>query len=109
LEEISPAASPQKKRRRILPLRRTSESVYNERQKPKMQITVNYGVANSLTRDMPEGATLQDILTNQNIMAVLGASSENVVGKIDGVAQDAGQRLVHGDVVDLETRANSKG
>ena len=74
-----------------------------------MQITVNYGVANSLTRDMPEGATLQDILTNQNIMAVLGASSENVVGKIDGVAQDAGQRLVHGDVVDLETRANSKG
>lgn len=74
-----------------------------------MQITVNYGVANSLTRDMPEGATLRDILTNQNIMAALGASSENVVGKIDGVAQDAGQKLVHGDVVDLETRANSKG
>jgi len=81
----------------------------NERKKPKMQITVNYGVANSLTRDMPEGATLRDILTSQNIMAALGASSENVVGKIDGVAQDAGQRLVHGDVVDLETRANSKG
>jgi hypothetical protein len=58
---------------------------------------------------MPEGATLRDILTNQNIMAALGASSENVVGKIDGVAQDAGQRLVHADVVDLETRANSKG
>ena len=74
-----------------------------------MQITVNYGVANSLTRDMPEGATLRDILTNQNIMAALGASSENVAAKIDGVAQDAGQRLVHGDVVDLETRANSKG
>ena len=74
-----------------------------------MQITVNYGVANSLTRDMPEGATLRDILTSQNIMAALGASSENVVTKIDGVAQDAGQRLVHGDVVDLETRANSKG
>ncbi len=55
-----------------------------------MQITVNYGVANSLTRDMPEGATLRDILTNQNIMAALGASSENVVTKIDGVAQDAG-------------------
>ncbi len=74
-----------------------------------MQITVNYGVANSLTRDMPEGATLGDILTNQNIMAALGASSENVAAKIDGVAQDAGQRLIHGDVVDLETRANSKG
>lgn len=74
-----------------------------------MQITVNYGVANSLTRDMPEGATLRDILTNPNIMGVLGASSENVVAKIDGVVQDAGQRLVHGDVVDLETRANSKG
>jgi hypothetical protein len=58
---------------------------------------------------MPEGATLRDILTNQNIMAALGASSENVVAKIDGVTQDAGQGLVHGDVVDLETRANSKG
>jgi len=42
-------------------------------------------------------------------MAALGASSENVAAKIDGVAQDAGQRLIHGDVVDLETRANSKG
>ena len=51
-----------------------------------MQITVNYGVANSLTRDMPEGAALRDILSNQNIMAALGASSENVAAKIDGVA-----------------------
>jgi hypothetical protein len=58
---------------------------------------------------MPGGATLRDILTNQNIMAALGASSENVAAKIDGVAQDASQTLVHGDVVDLETRANSKG
>jgi hypothetical protein len=58
---------------------------------------------------MPEGATLRDILTNQNIMAALGASSENVVAKIDGVTQDAGQKLVPADVVDLETRANSKG
>jgi hypothetical protein len=81
----------------------------DERKKNKMQVTVNYGVANSLTRDMPEGATLRDILTNQNIMAALGASSENVAAKIDGVTQDASQRLVHGDVVDLETRANSKG
>lgn len=74
-----------------------------------MQITVHYGVANSLTREMPEGSTLRDVLTNQNIMAALGASSENIVAKIDGVAQDTSQRLVPGDVVDLETRANSKG
>lgn len=72
-----------------------------------MKITVNFGLSNSLTREVPDGTTVGQILSNSNWMTTLGYG-ENVVAKIDGVTQSNDKRLVDGDEVDLEVRANTK-
>lgn len=72
-----------------------------------MNITVNYGMSNSLTRDFPEGTNVGKVVRDPNIMAALGHGS-NVVAKIDGVTVEDSRRLVDGDEIDLEVRANSK-
>src|SRR6266446_6804260 len=62
----------------------------------QIEITVNFGLSNSLTRKFPEGTTVKDIIGNPNIMAALGHGN-NVVAKIDGVTQEPGTRLSDGD------------
>lgn len=70
-------------------------------------VTLNFGLSNSVTRSFPAGTTLGQVLSNSSLQAVLGFGG-NVVGKIDGVIQDPGHRLVDGDEIDIETKANTK-
>lgn len=72
-----------------------------------MQVTINFGIANSITKNLPDGTTVGAVLSDRSIMAGLGFG-DNVVGKIDGQTQDANRILRNGDHLDVEVRANTK-
>ncbi len=72
-----------------------------------MQITINFGLSNSITKEVPDGTTVGQILSDRTFQSALGFG-DNVVAKIDGFAQDNNRRLVNGDQLDLEVRANQK-
>lgn len=72
-----------------------------------MDITINYGISNSLRKDFPEGSNVGKVIRDPNVKAALG-HGDNVVAKIDGVTVDDSRRLVDGDEIELEVRANSK-
>lgn len=70
-------------------------------------IEVNFGLNNTMSKSFPEGTTVADLLSNTSLKAGLGFG-DNVVAKVGGVTQSNGYELQHGDVVDLEVRANTK-
>jgi hypothetical protein len=72
-----------------------------------VKVKLNFGLANVLERSFTTGTTLDQVLSDQNIQSALGFGG-NVVGKIDGVIQDGSQRLIDGDEIDIEVRANTK-
>jgi hypothetical protein len=72
-----------------------------------VNVAINFGLSNSLSRTFPTGKSLGQVLGDPNIQAALGFG-KNVVGKVDGVTQSASYILTDGDEVDIEIKANQK-
>lgn len=72
-----------------------------------MQITIRFGSTNELTRTVNDRYTVGDVLNDSNIRAALGFGS-NVHALVDGQVQNPSTRLEDGDIVVIETKANSK-
>lgn len=72
-----------------------------------MQITIRFGSTNELTRTVNDRYTVGDVLNDSNIRAALGFGS-NVQALVDGQVQNSSTRLEDGDLVVIETKANSK-
>ena len=73
-----------------------------------MSITIKFGPGNAVTKELPRGTTIGQVLSDPNIKAVLGFG-DNVEGRIGNVGQEAGTTLEDGDVVAVTVRANTKG
>jgi sulfur carrier protein ThiS len=71
------------------------------------RVTINFGLSNTIEKQVPEGTTVGDILSDPNYKAILGFP-DSVVAKIDGVTQDRSTEVEDGDVVDIEVQANTK-
>lgn len=72
-----------------------------------INITIAFGGANSLTRQVPSTYTVADVIRNQAFQTALGYTS-NVRALIDGAVQPGTTTLRDNDVIELETQANSK-
>lgn len=72
-----------------------------------MQVTIRFGLANELTKDVPEGTSVGTLIHDRSIASALGYGS-NVQAVVDGVVQSDNSPLSDGDVVTIETKANSK-
>lgn len=72
-----------------------------------MTVTIRFGASNELSKAVPAGTTVGTILRDANVKAVLGFG-DNVQAVVDGVVQRDTAPLDDGDVVTVETRANSK-
>lgn len=71
-----------------------------------MQITTRYGL-NTVTREVPDGATVADLLRDPNIKAGLGFS-DNVKALVNGVELPMNAQLQASSTVVVEARCNSK-
>jgi sulfur carrier protein ThiS len=72
-----------------------------------IRVTVRFGPANEVSRTYPEGTTVGALLRDRSLLATLGAGA-NVKALIDRAEQGPDTQLADGDVVELETVANSK-
>lgn len=72
-----------------------------------MKVTVRFGVGNQLTRTFPQGSTINSVLTDRNVQAVLGFST-NVEGYVHGVPQPGTTLLVDGMTIDVNNKACEK-
>lgn len=72
-----------------------------------MQVTINFGVGNSITKSYPVGTTVSQVLGDSNLKAVLGYG-ENVTAVIDGVRQPGTAELSDGDAIQVETSVGCK-
>ena len=72
-----------------------------------MTVTIRFGASNELSKSVPEGTTVGSILCDNNVKAVLGFG-DNVQAVLDGVVQRDSAPLADGDILVIETRANSK-
>lgn len=72
-----------------------------------MQITISFGVGNSVTKEYPVGTTVGTVMGDQNLRAVLGYG-ENVTPVIDGVRQSCACALSNGDEIHIETAVGQK-
>jgi len=70
-------------------------------------VTVRYGATGELTREFTNGTTAGSVLSNTGIQAALGFGS-NVQAVVEGQVLRNETPLSNGDVVTVETRANSK-
>lgn len=73
----------------------------------KIRITVEFGYANSITKEVPAGTTIGQIKADRNLMAALGYGT-NVAALVDGVEQGDSIVLEQDDTVTLEVKANKK-
>lgn len=72
-----------------------------------MQITINFGIGNAVTKSYPTGTTVGTVLGDQNLKAVLGYG-DNVTAVVDGVRQPATAELSEGDEIQIETAVGYK-
>jgi len=82
------------------------ETVAN-RKAANVSVTLSHGPGNSITRELPEGTTIRDILTNVSYQQVLGFG-RNSVCRIDGAQITDDVVIRHGMVISIETQANTK-
>ena len=73
-----------------------------------MKVTITHGLDNSITRNVADGTTVDDILGDAALAQVLGFS-DNVVGYIDGAEVGNDTELEDGDTLTLRAKAGSKG
>lgn len=83
------------------------ETRANTKGAPDITFTVKYGV-DSVTRTMPGGTSVGDVLDDENVKAVLGYG-DSVRCLISGVEQPEDAGIPHQAVLVIETRANTKG
>jgi len=72
-----------------------------------ISITLKFGLTKQVTREVPEGTSLRQVLADATNKAVLGYP-ENVSGVVDGVTIGMDDELTDGDTVVLEKQAASK-
>lgn len=82
------------------------ETVAN-RKAAGVSVTLRHGPGNSITRELPEGTTVKEVLTNSSYQQVLGFG-RNSVCRIDGAQVTDDVVVRHGMVIDIETQANTK-
>lgn len=72
-----------------------------------ISVSISYGADNSLTRSVPQGTKVGQLLADPAIKAALGFG-DNVQAVIDGARQEAGATLRNGDEIVVESRACAK-
>jgi hypothetical protein len=72
-----------------------------------VNITIEYGDNNSLTKGFPEGTTFGQVLGDPAVKAVLGYG-DNIEPVVDGVVQPIGNPVSEGDAVLVQVKANTK-
>lgn len=72
-----------------------------------MNVTIRFGGTNEVTRDVAPRTTVGNILEDRNLQAVLGFGS-NSQAIIEGAIQSPSTPLNEGDLVIIETKANTK-
>lgn len=72
-----------------------------------ISVTVRFGASNELTREVADNTTVGDILRNSTFQAALGFGA-NVQAVVDGAVQPDRTTLSNGDIITVETKANSK-
>lgn len=70
-------------------------------------ITTRFGATNELTKEFSEGTTVSQLLSNQSVKATLGFG-DNVQAVVNGSILAGNTVLDDGDVVTIESKANSK-
>lgn len=70
-------------------------------------VTVRFGVSNELSKAVSENTTVGQLVNDRNIQATLGFGA-NVQAVIDGTVQPDNAPLSDGDVITVETKANTK-
>ena len=71
----------------------------------EVSVTVRYGLERQGTTSVPEGSSIEEVLGR--VRAALGFG-DNVKALIDGAAQPMTNGVANGDVITVETAANSK-
>ena len=71
----------------------------------EVSVTVCYGLERKVTTSVPEGSSIEEVLGR--VRAALGFG-DNVKALIDGAAQPMTNGVANGDVITVETAANSK-
>lgn len=72
-----------------------------------IEITIKYGLTKQVTRTVPEGTTVNDVLRDASNKAILGFP-ESVSAVVDGVTLGGHDSLNDGDTVVLEKQAAAK-
>lgn len=70
-------------------------------------ITIRYGATNEVTKSVRPGTTVAQVLGDISIQGVLGFGS-NVQALVDGQVLNGTASVSDGDVLVIETKANSK-
>ena len=71
-------------------------------------ITIRFGVNNEDTRPASDFTTVRQVLSNASLRTQLGFG-DNTEARVNGTTVGAGYALRDNDVVDLVTKANTKG
>ena len=71
----------------------------------EVSVTVRYGLERQVTTSVPEGSSIEEVLGR--VRAALGFG-DNVKALIDGAAQPLTNGVANGDVITVDTAANSK-
>lgn len=72
-----------------------------------INVTVQFGTGNIMTKEFENGTTLGQVLGNSNLKCGLGYG-DNVAGHVQGVAQSSALTLWDGAVVVVHTKACEK-
>lgn len=83
----------------------TVETAANSKAADEVSVTVKYGLERSITTSVPVGSSIGDVL--RRVRAALGFG-DNVKALIDGATQPESNTVAEGDVISVETAANSK-
>lgn len=71
-------------------------------------ITIRFGVNNEVSKPAASFATVRQVLSNATLRTQLGFG-DNTEARVNGQTVTASYALRSGDIVELITKANSKG
>ena len=72
-------------------------------------VTVTYGAGNSVTREVSAEATIEEVINNENLEALLGYSVDSVEARISGSSVSLMSTPDDGARINLITKVNAKG
>lgn len=73
-----------------------------------MSVTIKFGADNQAVRDNAAYTTAQDVLNDASLRGFLGFG-DNVALQRNGLVLTPSSRILNGDVIEVVTRAGSKG